>query len=78
MISRILEPKLEAAHDALTAVDQQLPDVRVAINLLAQRMQALGDCMAPDDLMVELTCEQDGNTTKAHLKFRAYRRRPTE
>lgn len=73
-----LEPKLEQAHDALAAVDQQLPDVSAAINLLAQRMQVLGDAMTPDDLIVELTCERDGNTAKAHLRFRAYKRRPTE
>jgi hypothetical protein len=49
-----------------------------AITLLAQRMQAVFDGMAPDDLMAELNCEREGTKSSAHLKLRAYKRTPTE
>jgi hypothetical protein len=34
--------------------------------------------MAPDDVVIEVDVDQDGTKSTAHLKFRAYKHRPTE
>jgi hypothetical protein len=60
---------------AVVAVDQQLPDLASAISVLAKHMQAIGDTMVPDDLLVELDCERDATKSSAHLRLRAYKHR---
>jgi hypothetical protein len=72
------ERKLEEPHDVLVPVEDRLPDMASAITLLAHRMKAVFDSMAPDDLMAELNCEREGTKSSAHLKLRAYKRTPTE
>ena len=71
-----LQSELERSRDDLVAVDQQLPDLASAIGVLAQHLQASGNTMTPDDLLVELDCERDGTKSSAHLRFRAYKRGP--
>ena len=71
-----LESGLERSRDTLVAVDRQLPDLASAIDVLARQMQAIGNTMTPDDLVVELDCERDGTKSSAHLRFRAYKHRP--
>jgi hypothetical protein len=71
-----LEADLERSSDVLAAVDEQLPDLASAISVLAQHMQAIGNAITPDDLLVELDCERDGTKSSAHLRFRCYKHRP--
>jgi len=33
--------------------------------------------MAPDDVVIEVDVDQDGTKSTVHLKFRAYKHRPT-
>ena len=49
-----LEHKLEEAHDVSVAVEERLPDMASAITLLAHRIKAVFDSMAPDDLWPSL------------------------
>jgi hypothetical protein len=60
-----LEADLERSSDVLAAVDEQLPDLASAISVLAQNLQAIGE---PDDLIVELNCDREGNRFSAHRK----------
>jgi hypothetical protein len=34
--------------------------------------------MAPDDVAIEVDVDRDGTKSSAHLRFRAYKHRPTE
>lgn len=63
--------------DGLVVVDSEehLPDLSTAMSALARHLKtAVGD-MSPDDVVVELDCDQDGTKSSAHLRFRAYKHR---
>ena len=42
---------------------------------LARHLETAVGSMSPDDLVVELDCDQDGTKSSAHLRLRAYKHR---
>jgi hypothetical protein len=44
---------------------------------LATHLETAMTGMAPDDVVIEVDVDQDGTKSTVHLKFRAYKHRPT-
>jgi hypothetical protein len=66
--------------DALVVADSDegLPDLSSAMRALAKHLETAMTGMAPDDVAIEVDVDQDGTKSTVHLKFRAYKHRPTE
>jgi hypothetical protein len=66
--------------DALVVADndEQLPDLSSAMRALETHLKTAMTAMAPDDLVIEVDVGPDGTKSSAHLRFRAYKHRPTE
>jgi hypothetical protein len=66
--------------DALVVADsdERLPDLSSAMRALAKHLEFAMAGMAPDDVVIEVDVDQDGTKSSAHLRFRAYKHRPTE
>ena len=65
--------------DALVVADsdERLPNLSSAMGALATQLETAMKGLA-DDVLVEVDVDQDDTKSSAHLRFRAYKHRPTE
>jgi len=73
----ITYPDGARSGDGLVVMDSEehLPDLSTAMSALARHLESAVGGMSPDDLVVELDCDQDVTKSSAHLRFRAYKHR---
>jgi hypothetical protein len=69
---------MRRAFALVVADSDELPDLSSAMRALATHLETAMTGMAPDDVVIEVNVDQDGTKSSAHLRFRAYKRRPTE